>query len=338
MLRRNWALIALVYLAFAEVLSWAPVPALSLCLRQPEHSEQVAHDNDQKYCPTFHMGIIASVDALDGFLERHDKSVVGGFTIVLAISTIGLWFATISLHKSGERQIALTRHSVKAAQRAAITAERALTVVERAFVMISDMNVVTMAQYGTIIDHRISINVLNSGRTPARNYRSNVNLVVIDDLPDNFRFADRAHEEPTPTVIGPQSRTYFQIDFFIQDALATFEKRKETFIYGWIEYDDLFPQSDRHRTEFCLAVEVFADPRATPEMIQGKSIPLLTIRPHGRYNAYDEDCLYRPGQTPVAEEGELPIPTEPLVISPPPGFQQPPQMSVQFQYSPPQGG
>ena len=42
MLKRNWALIALVYLALAEVLSLAPVPNLSLCLIQPEHGQQAA--------------------------------------------------------------------------------------------------------------------------------------------------------------------------------------------------------------------------------------------------------------------------------------------------------
>ena len=71
--RRSWALIALVYLAFAEVLSWTPVPDLSLCLIQPEHNERAADDNGEKYCPAFHTGIVASLDAMDGFLEQHDK-------------------------------------------------------------------------------------------------------------------------------------------------------------------------------------------------------------------------------------------------------------------------
>ncbi|MGY3137193.1 hypothetical protein ACVWZM_007875 [Bradyrhizobium sp. USDA 4501] len=107
MLKRNWALIALVYLAFAEVLSWGPVPDLSLCLIKPEHGQQATNHDDKKYCPAFHTGVIASLDALDGFLEHHDKSVVGGFTIVLAISTIGLWLATNKLWRAGERQFEL---------------------------------------------------------------------------------------------------------------------------------------------------------------------------------------------------------------------------------------
>jgi hypothetical protein len=107
MRKREWALLAFVYLALAEVLSWHPVPDLSLCLIQAEHSEQATNHDEKKYCPAFHTGIIASLDAVDGFLERHDKSVVGGFTIVLAISTIGLWLATNRLWFAGERQLEL---------------------------------------------------------------------------------------------------------------------------------------------------------------------------------------------------------------------------------------
>src|SRR5260370_41918119 len=79
MLKRNWALIAIVYLAFAEALSLAPVLDLSLCLIQPEDSQQASDDNDQKNCPAFHTGVVAALDSVDGILERHDKSVVAGF-------------------------------------------------------------------------------------------------------------------------------------------------------------------------------------------------------------------------------------------------------------------
>jgi len=170
----------------------------------------------------------------------------------------------------------------------------------------------TIAQNGTIIDYRLHINVLNSGRTVAKNYVSHVNFAVFDAIPENLRFPDRPHDKLNKNIIGPQSRTYFQVDLFIQDAIATYEGRKKPLIYGWIEYDDIFPQNARHRCEFCMAIEVFADPRFAPRVEQGKAIPIVTISPYGGYNAYDDDCLYRPGKTPIAEEGELP----PLTLPP----------------------
>jgi hypothetical protein len=157
MLKRNWALIALVYLAFAEVLSLAPVPDLSLCLIQPEHSEQTSNNDNKKYCPAFHVGIVASIDTLDGFLERHDKGVIGAFTIVLAISTIGLWLATNNLWKAGEKQFELlsesavaqsrdmqasmaiadrSAHAAEVAARAAEKSADALLIVERPYIFI----------------------------------------------------------------------------------------------------------------------------------------------------------------------------------------------------------
>jgi hypothetical protein len=102
-----------------------------------------------------------------------------------------------------------------------------------------------------------------------------------------------------------------QVDLFIQDAVAVFEKKKRALIYGWIEYDDIFPNSPKRRTELCMEVEIFADPREIPNVIRGNPIPIITLRPYGPYNGYDEDCLYRPGETPLAAEGELPPLTPP---------------------------
>jgi len=273
--------------------------------------------------------------------ERTTTDPVAFFTFILAISTGGLWLATIGLYRAGERQIAVAKESADAAQRAALTGERALIVVERAFIMISDMGVNTIGQYGTIIDYRLNVNIANSGKTPAKNYTCIANLVVFDgDMPAGFRFPDRTHQDlpEKGTTIGPQARTYFQIDFFVQDAIDVFEGRKKAFVYGWLEYDDIFPDSPRHRTEFCLWIEVYADPRHSIQVVYGKPPPILTVRAYNRYNSYDDDCVYRPGQTPIAEEGELPPLTQPLVIQPPPGFQQPPPfapMGAQFQHGAP---
>src|SRR5712664_4961856 len=166
MLKRNWALIAFVYLALAEALSLAPVPDLSLCLIQPEHGEQSTNHDDPKYCPAFHTGIVAAIDASDGFLERHDKSVVGGFTIVLAISTIGLWLATNKLWWAGERQIALLAETSVAQSR---DMERSLIAANRPWIKVS------FKPAGPIFYNVNGANIIlryileNIGRSPAIN-------------------------------------------------------------------------------------------------------------------------------------------------------------------------
>jgi hypothetical protein len=98
---------------FLEALSWftAPVPP---CLIQTTNEEQAAHHYDD--CPTLFPGSLILLGRADHFIERHDKSIVAAFTVVLAISTIGLWLATVGLHRSthalweaGERQARDTR-------------------------------------------------------------------------------------------------------------------------------------------------------------------------------------------------------------------------------------
>ncbi|WP_409188353.1 hypothetical protein [Bradyrhizobium sp. RDM4] len=127
------------------------------------------------------------MDALDGLLERHDKSVVGGFTIILAISTIGLWFATNSLYRAGEKQLEFLRESsvaqsrdmqasieaakvsAEAAMKAANTAERALFLEQRPWLQWKFPAALTAAKAGRHITVNVQSIVENTGKTPALN-------------------------------------------------------------------------------------------------------------------------------------------------------------------------
>jgi len=66
------------------------------------------------------------------------------------------------------------------------------------------------------------------------------------------------------------------------------------YIWGWADYNDVFfPQSARHRSEFCYELMVNGDMRA--ENCQ------FLFRPYGRYDALDEECLHEP--RPYAPQG-----------------------------------
>jgi hypothetical protein len=100
--RRVFFLCLLSFLMFAEGLSWWTAGGLEPCLVKPEHSQQAANDNEHEGCPTFFAGSLLTFERGFDWIkhEDNDKAVVAGFTIVLAISTIGLWFATITVPKS----------------------------------------------------------------------------------------------------------------------------------------------------------------------------------------------------------------------------------------------
>ncbi|MGJ4927176.1 hypothetical protein ACQR1I_18185 [Bradyrhizobium sp. HKCCYLS2038] len=79
--------------------------------------------------------------------ERTTSDPVALFTLVLAISTVGLWIATIGLYKAGERQLRFlkkssaiqfrdTQKSIAVADRSAKAAERALSELERPWIFV----------------------------------------------------------------------------------------------------------------------------------------------------------------------------------------------------------
>ena len=107
--RREFCLGVLCFLLFAQFVSWLYAgPDSPLCLIEPENYEQSADDNYQNYCPTFVAGSLLLSERGFQWIKRedNDKAVVAAFTIVLGISTIGLWLATIGLYQAGERQLA----------------------------------------------------------------------------------------------------------------------------------------------------------------------------------------------------------------------------------------
>jgi hypothetical protein len=311
MLKRNWALVALVYLGFAEILSLAPVPDLSLCLMQPENREQSVGPDGKTFCPSFHVGVTHGFEATNSFLERHDKSVVGGFTVVLALSTIGLWLATNKLWEAGERQLDLLRRtsatqsdnmqaSISAATNAVqngITANQiAVTNSEqqlRAYITATGVNLILhrgpgrMSGLGNVVldgpvhTYRLSAILRNGGQTPAINVVTNVSCCrLTKPLPDDFAFPNAP--EFGHGIVGPDSELH---TLNVEIRANEFERvdEHEWYLWGWIEYDDIFSRTRRHRTEFCFEID--------RSRLQGSNELWVGFKPLSKFNAADDGCL-----------------------------------------------
>jgi len=95
------------FLAFAEASSWVTASWPGDCLVNPEQGPRSSNDANQKDCPTFIAGSLILLKRADRVIGRHDKSIVAVFTVVLAVSTIGLWIATLDLFRAGEKQMQL---------------------------------------------------------------------------------------------------------------------------------------------------------------------------------------------------------------------------------------
>ena len=183
-----------------------------------------------------------------------------------------------------------------ATERSAHIANQALVAAQRAYVVFKEFNVnVTRVPPLDEISHCTIQPVWeNSGTTPTRNGRTYVNWRYFPgSIPSDFDFADfdemgnriLAYESYSALVMGPKSKSFspaIAIDASTVRMVRELEGR--VLIWGWAEYDDIFEDSTRHRTEFCYQMIVSGDP---PNSHIGFS-------QYRRFNGADEDCERKP--------------------------------------------
>jgi hypothetical protein len=63
------------------------------------------------------------------------------------------------------------------------------------------------------------------------------------------------------------------------------DKKLAMLIWGWADYDDIFINTRRHRTEFCLSISIATQPDGSVSI----QLPLYT-----GFNAADEECVEMP--------------------------------------------
>ena len=209
----------------------------------------------------------------------------------LALAGFAL-FLVLALVFQGQglsRALQVTRRSTEVANQALVAAQRA-------YVVFREFNVsATRAPPLDEISHCTIQPVWeNSGTTPTRNGRTYVNWRYFPgSIPSDFDFADfdemgnriLAYESYSALVMGPKSRSFspaIAIDASTVRMVRELEGR--VLIWGWAEYDDIFDDSPRHRTEFCYQMNVTGAP---PNSHIGFS-------QYRRFNGADEDCERKP--------------------------------------------
>lgn len=265
---------------FAEGLSWFTAGGLGPCLIEPEHSQQAADDNGHKDCPTFFAGMLLSFERGFEWIKRddNDKAVVAGFTIVLAISTIGLWFATNRLWAAGERQLTLLgetsaaqsrdmQASIAAAQQSANAAQMQAAIMVAVEGPIPLVVEIKLAQYANIPGEnlitdplppgpiqpncRILFAIENKGRTPLRLVELCIEKHVGRALPDVPTYT---HKTPWGLVLekGPIwiRGTDGQIEITpaeVGQTKAVYASGGAFWVYGYLAYLDLLNQRAEHK-------------------------------------------------------------------------------------------
>jgi hypothetical protein len=150
---------------------------------------------------------------------------------------------------------------------------------------------------GDAVAQRIVLNWLNTGNTPARNAVSRVSAQAWrSELPKGFDFPDTGKSEKMTLVLGPKETIGIPIDITIQDLRDTWHGESRLYLWGWIVYNDIFPDSEHHLTQFCAEMQQLTivksnATRVSVDDIGKPNIPLQwSTRPCPEHNCYDKDC------------------------------------------------
>lgn len=191
--------------------------------------------------------------------------------------------------------VAEAREGTKAAQEAAAAANiqaeyarHSFEATQRAFIAYETMDMKPVEETGI---YKFQPVIINAGGGLARNVlHFCTHAYTLGNSDPNFLIVDTYKKQLTT----PISRGYIPAGKKIWLAEAYFGPAdmpnpaigRRLFVFGWVEYDDILPDSKRHRTEFC--VEFIAEAAQNPQT--GEITVWYTTRRHSRFNGIDEDC------------------------------------------------
>jgi hypothetical protein len=214
------------------------------------------------------------------FLHEDAEVLIGLFTLglvsvtgVLAYYTYHLWKATGVVASEAKDSADATLIHLKE------SSEREL----RAYVSLREFNVTPIYAPGgsnKIEQWDISPRFENTGRTPARNISLHVNRDDPEEgLRDDFDFPDiPSNTSPSVGPIGPRvtiTGSAAPIDRGM--AMEIGMKLRRAFVWGHLDYDDVFTGTPRRTTQFAAEVAIRGD-------VTGNDPDLVRLRMLDRYN------------------------------------------------------
>ena len=162
----------------------------------------------------------------------------------------------------------------------------------RAFVFVKKIEAQFIGEKAThtITKWRFFAHWENGGNTPTKNMRNRINYALTENPIDlGFGFPDFGDQPDGRTMIGPRSfmhSSYFDIP--VEDLQKIKDGTAHAYIWGWADYDDVFPDTPRHRSEFCFKIIIHGD-------LLAENCQFL-YQQDGRFNGFDEECLRSPAK------------------------------------------
>jgi hypothetical protein len=234
---KNTLCILFVFLLFDITGSW-----LATC----NYSYEPGNYNYQKACDLLGGPFISSLIWFRGLFDS--ETVIAAFTVILAISTIGLWRSTDKLWDAGERQIRLSRSTAAVQAR---NTRRQLKLSQSATER--QLQAYLSIMKGRIWDVEIGkkptvkFRIGNAGQTPAYNLWAEVSIgYATFPLPRGTRIIVQLQptEEMSHVTISPGMCVWHGVGK--PEPLAEVEfseianKRTAIYVFGKIRYTDAF--------------------------------------------------------------------------------------------------
>jgi hypothetical protein len=273
--RWNMGIVWLLYFLILELLSLAPsasdAPLCILLSNEP--------NGEHHACATMHEAIFRFATFV-WENASHDNIIAAG-TIAIAAFTYVLFRSTDKLWIAGESQRKLAED----------TAQRQI----RAYVHVKAFRYETRylpnlrTQIGTV-QPEVIVTWENTGASPTVNARSNINWMTFtqtEPMPSDYDFPDDKDRKPFTAVIGPKQTQELILTAIPPRTLQLVATRKlKLYVWGWIDYNDVFEDTPRRRTEFCSVVQLHGDPETTN--------CIMTLRTYPRHNGADQSCEKKP--------------------------------------------
>jgi hypothetical protein len=200
----------------------------------------------------------------------------------IAVATVGLLVINIFV-------FCATKKAADAARDSANTAGESLHSVERAYMVFRTVNIIGGTENRPTGELRFW-NIYgiweNVGATTARHVYQHIGSQAIPNEPDEKTFFGAGFNPGYRSIyIGPKSvqptgAVRKPFDFVPTEQTPRTEGR---FVWGWIAYKDVFPNTPIHVTEFCQGLDsVILNPDKSPKG--------FNFTPCQNHNCTDEDC------------------------------------------------
>jgi hypothetical protein len=228
--------------------------------------------------------------------------------LMLAVLFQGLW--TRAALQEARASTRLVEQTTQIAEQSARVANEGALSAQRPYVFLREFRVNLIKN---VLNDEIQTCTIqpiweNTGTTPTRNGRSHVNWKFFERaIPDDFDFPDydeignpiQIYEVFGPLIVGPRATALSALLDIEPSVLRQVrDLQGKLLIWGWAEYDEVFSDSRRHRTEFCYQLVVTGSPASWVGFSQYRA-----------FNGADDDCMRRPtAVTPILAVPEVAVP------------------------------